>query len=226
MKNKLVPLAFAAACVPAAWLAAQYFRGGLGANPVEALLNDLGYTAFVFLALTLACTPAQIVLGWKWPLRIRKLLGDFCFFYASLHLLTYAVLDQGLSLGDIVKDVLKHKFILLGMATWTLLLPLAVTSTSGWQKRLGFRRWKLLHRLVYLAGGLASIHFFLRFKTPRLETIIWMSLIVLLLLTRVVETARRRMLHSRQCRASPPSSSSTTTQPSGRTSTSSSRRAG
>lgn len=196
MKKWLVPLAFAAACGPAAFLAAQYFRGGLGANPVEALLNDLGYTAFVFLALTLACTPAQIVLGWKWPLRLRKLLGDFCFFYASLHLLTYLVLDQGLAIADIVKDVRKHKFILLGMTTWVLLLPLAVTSTGGWQKRLGFRRWKRLHRLVYLAGGLASVHFFLRFKTPRLETILWMSLVALLLLVRAVETARRRMVQS------------------------------
>ncbi len=197
MKNKLVPLAFAAACLPAAWFAAQYFTGGLGANPVEALLNGLGYVTFVLLSLTLACTPAQILLGWKWPLRLRKLLGDFCFFYGSLHLLTYVVLDQGLALGDIVKDVLKHKFILLGMATWTLLLPLAITSTGGWQKRLGFRRWKRLHRLVYLAGGLASFHFLLRFKTPRLETIVWMSVIAVLLLIRVVETARRRMLQSR-----------------------------
>ena len=197
MKQRLVPLAFAAACMPAVFLGVQFLTVGLGANPVEALLNDLGYTTFVFLALTLACTPAQILLGWKWPLRIRKLLGDFCFFYASLHLLTYVVLDQGLALGDIVKDVLKHKFILLGMATWTLLLPLAITSTGGWQRRLGFRRWKLLHRLVYLAGGLASFHFLLRFKTPRIETIAWMSVMAVLLLGRVVETARRRMIQSR-----------------------------
>ena len=197
MKQRIVPLAFAAACMPAVFLGVQFLTVGLGANPVEALLDALGYITFVFLALTLACTPLQIVLGWKWPLRIRKLLGDFCFFYASLHLLTYVVLDQGLALGDIVKDVLKHKFILLGMATWTLLLPLAITSTGGWQKRLGFRRWKLLHRLVYLAGGLASFHFLLRFKTPRIETIAWMSVMAVLLLGRVVETARRRMIQSR-----------------------------
>src|SRR5206468_12625853 len=123
---------------------------------------------------------------------LRKLLGDFCFFYASLHLLTYAILDQGFSLGDIVKDVLKHKFIFLGIATWILLLPLAITSTQGWQKRPGFRRWKRLHRLVYLAGGLASFHFLLRFKTPRLETLAWMGVIGALLLVRAVEAARRR----------------------------------
>jgi sulfoxide reductase heme-binding subunit YedZ len=111
LKQALLPAAFAACCVPLLWLAFQFFTGGLGANPIEALLNDLGYTAFVLLALTLACTPAQVLLGWKWPIRIRKLLGDFCFFYACLHLLTYTVLDQGFDLGGIVTDVLKHRFI-------------------------------------------------------------------------------------------------------------------
>ena len=196
MKARIVPLAFAACCVPAAWLMVQFFTVGLGANPVERLLNDLGYIAFVLLVLTLACTPAQLVLGWKWPLLVRKLLGDFCFFYASCHLLTYVVLDQGFSLDDIVKDVLKHKFIFLGMATWLLLLPLAITSTNGWQKRLGFRRWKRLHRVVYVAGGLASVHFLLRFKTPRVETVAWMAVMAVLLMTRVVETVRRRVVQS------------------------------
>ncbi len=183
--------------MPALWLLVQFLTVGLGANPIEELLNGLGYIALVLLVLTLACTPAQIAFGWKWPLRLRKLLGDFCFTYASLHLLTYAGLDQGFSLADIVKDVLKHKFIFFGMSTWLLLLPLAVTSTQGWQKRLGFRRWKRLHRIVYLAGGLASFHFLLRFKTPRLETLLWMSVIALLLLMRAVEAARRRVLESR-----------------------------
>jgi len=161
-------------------------------NPVEALLNDLGYTAFTLLALTLACTPAQQLLGWNWPVRIRKLLGDFCFFYASLHLLTYVAIDQGLDFRGIAADLLKHRFIFLGMATWLLLLPLAVTSTQGWQRRLGYRRWKRLHRIVYLAGGLASFHFLLRFKTPRLETLAWMTAIAALLAIRAVEAARRR----------------------------------
>lgn len=194
MKERIVPLAFAAGCLPAIWLLVQFFTVGFGANPIETLLNDLGYVAFVLLALTLACTPAQILLGWSWPLRIRKLLGDFCFFYASLHMLTYLGLDQGFSLGDIVKDVAKHKFIMLGMATWLVLLPLAITSTQGWQRRLGFRRWKRLHRLVYLAGGLASFHFLLRFKTPRVETLAWMATIAVLLLTRALEAARRRVI--------------------------------
>jgi len=192
LRKALVPAAFAACCVPLLWLALQLAIGGLGANPVEALLNDLGYTAFTLLALTLACTPAQQLLGWNWPVRIRKLLGDFCFFYASLHLLTYVAIDQGLDFRGIAADLLKHRFIFLGMATWLLLLPLAVTSTQGWQRRLGYRRWKRLHRIVYLAGGLASFHFLLRFKTPRLETLAWMTAIAALLAIRAVEAARRR----------------------------------
>ena len=192
MKKALLPVAFAACCLPLVWLAWQFVTGGLGANPIEALLNDLGYFAFVLLALTLACTPLQILLGWNWPIRIRKLLGDFCFFYACLHMLTYTVLDQGFDFRGIATDVLKNKFIFLGMATWLLLLPLAVTSTQGWQRRLGFRRWKRLHRVVYLAGGLASFHFLLRFKTPKVETLAWMGVICVLLLVRMVEAVRRR----------------------------------
>jgi sulfoxide reductase heme-binding subunit YedZ len=192
LKKALVPAAFAACCVPLIWLGVQFATGGLGANPVQALLDGLGYTAFVLLVLTLACTPLQKLLQWNWPIRIRKLLGDFCFFYASLHLLTYAVFDQGFDIGAIATDVVKHKFIFLGMATWLLLLPLAVTSTQGWQRRLGFRRWKRLHRLVYLGGGLASFHFLLRFKTPRIETVAWMSTVAVLLLVRVVDAARKR----------------------------------
>jgi sulfoxide reductase heme-binding subunit YedZ len=192
MKQRLVPLAFLACCVPAVWLAVQFvfFRHSMGRDPVAALLNDLGYVAFVFLVATLACTPLQIVAKLKWPLLLRKLLGDFCFFYASLHLLTYVVLDQGLDLGQIGKDLLKHKFIFLGMAAWLLMLPLAVTSTQGWQRRLGFRRWKRLHRAVYLCGGLAAIHFFLRFKTPRLETAAWMAAVAVLLLIRAIDRIR------------------------------------
>ena len=188
----LVPLAFAVCCLPVPWLAFQLLTGGLGANPIEALLDDLGYVAFVLLVLTLACTPAQALLGWNWPVRVRKLLGDFCFFYACLHLITYAAIDQGLDPGAIAADLLKHRFIYLGMATWVLLLPLAVTSTAGWKRRLGYRRWKRLHRVIYVAGGLASFHFLLRFKTPRLETVAWMGAIAFLLLVRAVLAVRRR----------------------------------
>jgi sulfoxide reductase heme-binding subunit YedZ len=198
MKKRLVPIAFAACLVPLPVLALQFVQGELGADPIAKLLNDLGYIAFVLLAATLACTPLNVIFKWKWPLLLRRLLGDFCFFYASLHMLTYVGLDQGFDFHDIAKDVLKHRFVFFGMATWLLMLPLAITSTQGWQKRLGYRRWKRLHRAVYLCGGLASFHFLLRFKTPRLETLLWMSAITVLLLVRAVEVLRKRarVVHS------------------------------
>jgi sulfoxide reductase heme-binding subunit YedZ len=193
LKQKwLLPAAFAGCLLPLAWLGVRFLRGDLGANPIEEVLNRMGLYAFVLLVLTLACTPAQILFKINWPVRLRKLLGDFCFFYASLHLLTYAGLDQGLDLREIGKDILKRPFITVGMATWVLLLPLAITSTQGWQKRLGFRNWKRLHRLVYLAGGLACLHFLWRFKTALLEPLMWTGVVAFLLLVRIVRVVQSR----------------------------------
>ncbi len=191
MKQRwLVPAAFAACLLPLAWLGVRFLRDDLGANPIAEVLNRLGLDAFVLLVLTLACTPAQILFKVNWPIRIRKLLGDFCFFYACLHLLTYAGLDQGLAFGEIGRDIVKRPFITLGVTTWVLLLPLAVTSTQGWQRRLGFRRWKGLHRLVYLAGVLACVHFLWRFKTALREPLIWSGVVALLLGIRIVARLR------------------------------------
>jgi sulfoxide reductase heme-binding subunit YedZ len=176
--------------LPIAWLGVRFLRDDLGANPIAEVLNRLGLYAFVLLVLTLACTPAQILFKINWPIRIRKLLGDFCFFYACLHLLTYAGLDQGLAFAEIGRDIVKRPFITLGMTTWVLLLPLAVTSTQGWQRRLGFRRWKGLHRLVYLAGILACVHFLWRFKTALLEPLLWSGGVALLLGIRIVSRLR------------------------------------
>ena len=193
MKQKsLVPAAFAACLLPLAWLGVRFLRDDLGANPISEVLNRLGLYAFVLLVLTLACTPAQILFKINWPVRIRKLLGDFCFFFACLHLLTYSGLDQGLDFGEIGKDIVKRPFITVGMATWVLLLPLAITSTQGWQKRLGFRNWKRLHRLVYLAGGLACVHFLWRFKTAMSEPLMWTGVVAFLLLVRIVRVVQSR----------------------------------
>ena len=190
MKRWLVPAAFAACLLPLAWLGVRFLRDDLGANPIAEVLNRLGLDAFVLLVLTLACTPAQILFKVNWPIRIRKLLGDFCFFYACLHLLTYAGLDQGLAFGEIGRDIVKRPFITLGVTTWVLLLPLAVTSTQGWQRRLGYRRWKGLHRLVYLAGVLACVHFLWRFKTALFEPLLWSGVVALLLGIRIVSRLR------------------------------------
>ena len=185
----LKPVVFLGAASPLLWLAGRALRGALGPDPVAEVLNRLGLYTLVLLLCSLACTPVQLVLGWKWPLRVRRMLGLFAFFYASLHLSTYVAVDQGLDLASIGKDIVKRRFVTVGFAAWCCLFPLAVTSTQGWVKRLGFRRWKALHRLAYLAGVLAIFHFVWRFKTALLEPVIAGATLFVLLAIRLI--ARR-----------------------------------
>jgi len=169
----LKPAVFLAALSPLVWLGSRALRGTLGPYPVAEVLNRLGLYALSLLFCSLACTPLQIVLGWTWPLRVRRMLGLFAFSYACLHLSTYLFVDQGLDLGSIGKDIAKRRFVTVGFAAWCALLPLAITSTQGWVKRLGFRKWKRLHRLAYLAAALGVVHFYWRFKTAPLEPLLF-----------------------------------------------------
>jgi sulfoxide reductase heme-binding subunit YedZ len=188
-KPWLKPLVFAGAAAPLLWLASRALRGALGPDPVAEVLNRLGLYAISLLFCSLACTPLQIVLGWNWPLRVRRMLGLFAFFYASLHLSTYVFVDQGLDLGSIGKDIAKRRFVTVGFAAWCALLPLAITSTSGWVRRLGFRRWKALHRLAYVAAVLGCIHFIWRFKTAPLQPVLFAALLAVLLVVRIAGRA-------------------------------------
>jgi methionine sulfoxide reductase heme-binding subunit len=187
----LKPLVFLAALSPLLWLASRALRGTLGPDPVAEVLNRLGLYAICLLFCSLACTPLQILLGWSWPLRVRRMLGLFAFFYACLHLSTYLFVDQGLDLRGIGKDIAKRRFVTVGFAAWCALLPLAITSTKAWVKRLGFRRWKALHRLAYAAAALACIHFIWRFKTALLEPVLFTAVLAVLLGVRVGARIRR-----------------------------------
>lgn len=183
----LKPAVFVGSLVPLAGLAARGFGGQLGANPIATALNQLGLLALVFLIASLACTPLKAFLGWTWPIRIRRMLGLFAFFYASVHFLTYAGLDQVLDLKAIWSDVTQRKFIFVGFAALVLLIPLAITSTDAMVRRLGFKRWKLLHRLAYVAAGLAVIHFLWRVKKDLTQPLTYGALLALVLAARVVE---------------------------------------
>jgi methionine sulfoxide reductase heme-binding subunit len=191
----LKPLVFLAALSPLLWLASRAGRGALGPDPVAEVLNRLGLYAISLLLCSLACTPLQILLGWTWPLRVRRMLGLFAFFYASVHFSTYLFVDQGLDFSSIGKDIAKRRFVTVGFAAWCALLPLAITSTQGWVRRLGFRRWKALHRLAYAAAALACIHFIWRFKTAPLQPVLFTAALALLLgmrvVTRLRDSARR-----------------------------------
>lgn len=188
----LVPAVWTAGLVPAAAVGVRALQDALGANPIAEALNRFGLTALVFLLLSLACTPAQLLTGWTWPVRVRRALGLIGFGYVSLHFLTYLVVDQQLALGEVVEDIGKRPFITVGFAAWLLLLPLALTSTAAGVKKLGFVRWKRLHRLAYLCAALGVVHFYWRVKKDLTEPLAYGAVLFLLLLVRVVNSVRSK----------------------------------
>ena len=148
--------------------------------------------ALVFLIAALACTPLKTLFDWTWPIRLRRMLGLFGFFYATLHVSTYTGLDQFFDWQAIFDDVTKRKFIFIGFAAFVLLIPLAVTSTSAAVKRMGYARWKQLHRLAYVAPMLGVIHFTWRAKKDVSEPAQYALVLGALLLVRVVASLRSR----------------------------------
>src|SRR5581483_3423938 len=172
--------------VPLAYLFIRASRSELGANPIAEVENELGMTALIFLVAVLACTPAHRLLGWTWQNRARRELGLLAFFYASMHVFTYLVLDQFFDWGTIVADIVERPFITAGMGAFILMLPLAVTSTNQWVKRLGFKRWNRLHQAVYLAGALAALHFIWRVKIDISQPLTYAVVIGALLAVRVL----------------------------------------
>ena len=146
-------------CLPLAWLVYLTLTDGLGANPAEALLRNLGSWAIRFLCLALAVTPLRQLLHQPVLARYRRMLGLYAFFYASLHWLAYVVFDMGLDVAAIVADIPRRPFILVGTLAWLVLLALAVTSIPALVRRLGGKRWQALHRAVYAVAALAVLHF-------------------------------------------------------------------
>lgn len=176
---------------PAVVTLVHTFTDRLGVNPIETLTNRTGWWAILHLVLTLAVTPVRRLTGWHWLVRYRRQLGLGAFVYASLHLGVYAFLDLGLDLSHLVEDVLERPFMTIGFAAWLILLVLAVTSTNGWIRRLG-RRWTTLHRLVYVAAGLVSLHFVWGKKTLQAEPLVFAGVFALLLGARALFSWQRR----------------------------------
>ncbi len=152
----------------------------LGADPVAAITHGTGDWALRFLLLSLAMTPLRRLSGQSWPIRFRRLVGLYAFFYACLHLATYLVLDLGGFWTQIFADIAKRPYITVGFSAWLLLLPLAVTSTRGWIRRLG-RRWGQLHKAVYAAAALAVLHFLWLVKSDLREPLVYAGVLALLL---------------------------------------------
>ncbi|NOQ35311.1 MAG: sulfoxide reductase heme-binding subunit YedZ [Methylococcaceae bacterium] len=163
----------------------------LGANPIETLHFSLGDWALRFLCLGLAITPLKKITAIKELIRFRRMTGLFAFFYASLHFLVYIGLDLSFSLEQFIDEVPKSPYIIVGLFTYSLLIPLALTSTKGMQKRLG-RQWQQLHKLVYLAAISAVVHYLWLVKLDLTEPLIYAALVFLLLGFRVIEPVFRK----------------------------------
>ncbi|MCG8428722.1 MAG: sulfoxide reductase heme-binding subunit YedZ, partial [Chromatiales bacterium] len=163
----------------------------LGANPIEKLTHDSGQWALRFLLITLAITPLQKLTGIGELVRLRRMLGLYAFFYALAHASVYFILDQGLDFSAVIADVVERPYITIGFAVFVSLIPLAVTSTNGMIKRLGGKRWKRLHRLVYFSAIGGVLHCIWLVKADLREPLIYLAILMLLLAFRAVPAILR-----------------------------------
>ena len=187
---------FLACLVPLAWLLWKFFGltprdmstwgAGLGANPVEKITHATGDWTLYFLLITLAITPMRKLLGVPVLIKFRRMIGLFAFFYACLHFTTYIWLDKFFNLHEMLADIAKRKFITVGFAAFVLLIPLAVTSTAGWIRRLGGKRWQALHRLIYVSAIAGVVHYLWLVKKDIREPLMYGAILSVLLLYRVV----------------------------------------
>ncbi|HEY3927752.1 MAG TPA: protein-methionine-sulfoxide reductase heme-binding subunit MsrQ [Candidatus Koribacter sp.] len=186
MRPKLIkPFVFLACLVPLALLGLAAFQGNLGANPIEKITHATGDWTLRFLLITLAITPLRRLTGVNELISFRRMLGLFAFFYGTLHFMTYFWLDKFFDLHEIVKDVYKRPFITAGFTAFILMIPLAVTSTKGWIRRLG-KKWTILHRLIYVSACAGVIHYIWLVKKDKLRPEIYGAILSVLLLWRVV----------------------------------------
>jgi sulfoxide reductase heme-binding subunit YedZ len=198
LRRVLKPLVFVAALGPVSWLVYGAFAGELGANPVETITNTTGIWTLRLLALTVAITPLRWITGWNLLIQFRRMIGLFAFFYGALHFLTYFVLDQSLMFDGLWEDVVKRPYITAGFTAFVLMIPLAITSTQGWIRRLGGKRWNLLHRLVYVSAGLGVLHYWWKVKLDTSSPFLYATIVGVLLGARLWRAAARRQQATRQ----------------------------
>jgi sulfoxide reductase heme-binding subunit YedZ len=177
---------FALCLVPALLLVWKAFNGGLGANPIEFITHATGDWTLRLLCITLSVTPLRKILGLPELIRFRRMLGLFAFFYACLHFLIWFVLDKFFDWGEIAKDVVKRPFLTAGFTAFVLLIPLAVTSTKGWIRRMGGKRWQMLHRLIYVSVIAGVVHYYWLVKSDIRLPVMYGGIVLVLLAYRLV----------------------------------------
>jgi methionine sulfoxide reductase heme-binding subunit len=179
------PVVFLLCLLPLAALGWQALHGELTANPIEFITHATGDWTLRFLIITLCVTPFRKILSLPELIRFRRMLGLFAFFYACLHFTTYIWLDKFFDLPEMWKDIAKRKYITVGFTAFLLLIPLAVTSTAGWIRRLGGKRWQLLHRLIYFSATLGVIHYYWLVKSAVIRPLTYGAIVAILLLWRL-----------------------------------------
>jgi sulfoxide reductase heme-binding subunit YedZ len=183
MRWVIKPIVWIGCLVPAGILGVRAVRGDLTANPLELLTNWTGYTTLVLVMVTLAVTPVRRLTGWNGVIRLRRLIGLFAFFYACIHFSIYIGLDIFFDWGRIIEDILLRPYITVGFTAFVLLIPLALTSTKGWIRRLG-KRWQKLHRLIYAVGALGVLHYYWKVKADTREPLVFAAIFIVLILLR------------------------------------------
>ena len=190
----LKPGVFVACLIPLAILVGNALTDNLGANPIDEITDQTGIWTLRLLLITMAVTPARRLTGWNRLIQVRRMLGLFAFFYASLHFLTYLWLDQFFAVEDIIADVMERPFITVGFTSFVLLIPLAVTSTTAMIKRLGGKWWQRLHRLVYVIAIGGVIHYLWLVKADIRLPLVYGGVLALLLAHRLWANYGQRLM--------------------------------
>jgi sulfoxide reductase heme-binding subunit YedZ len=186
MRLRLTKIAiFLAALVPLGRLIGKAFHGGLGANPIEYITHSTGDWTLILILTTLSITPLRRITRQYWLIGVRRMVGLFAFFYGTLHFLTYIWLDKFFDVHEMFKDIAKRRFITVGFSAFVLLIPLALTSTAWSIRQLGGKNWQRLHRLIYLTGILAVVHYYWLVKADHRKPIEYGIVLSLLLLYRM-----------------------------------------
>ncbi len=185
--RRLKVIVFIACLAPLAYLVYNAFENNLGADPIATITHFTGFATLRLLVITLAITPLRrLYKGLSWLIRLRRMLGLFAFFYGCLHLLTYIGLFAAFNVSTMIDDIAKRPYVMAGAAAWTLMLPLALTSTQWSMRRLGGKRWQALHRLIYLSAILGVLHYWWIVKTGVRTPITITLVLALFLLARIL----------------------------------------
>jgi methionine sulfoxide reductase heme-binding subunit len=195
------PIIFLACLAPVAMLAWRGFHADLGANPIEAITHSTGDWTLIFLLVTLSVTPLRRITHLYSLVRLRRMFGLFAFFYATLHLMTYVWLDKFFDVHEMLKDIVKRRFITAGMTAFVLMLPLAVTSTQWAIRKMGGKRWQVLHRLIYFSAAAGVIHYIWLVKADLKKPLEYAAVLSLLILYRIAAWGGSRVLSPRRARA-------------------------